>query len=135
MEADIQLDSIGLTHFSLIFFLLPEHWCFPGACLHNDPFWMPKCTRGPLVRQLHVQESPKPGPDQARKSLRNQLSAFLVDVFVTFYKQTDLKVKTQILQMHTNPTTLCWKSQKGLVKLILTSVLPVDEICLSYLFG
>ena len=84
MEADIQLDSIDLMHFPLILFLLPEHWCFPGACLHNDPFWMPKCTRGPLVRQLHVQESPKPGPDQARKSLRNQLSAFFVDVLSRF---------------------------------------------------
>ena len=81
------------------------------------------------------QESPKPGPDQARKSLRNQ-SAFFVDVFVTLYKQTDLKVKTQILQMHTNAYKsydLVLEITEGLAKLILT-ILPVDEICLCRIF-
>ena len=54
LEADIPLDSTGFMHVSLILFLFPEHLCFPGVCLHNDPLWMSKCTRRPWVRQPHV---------------------------------------------------------------------------------
>ena len=126
MEADIPWDSTGFMHVSLILFLFPEHLCFPGACLHNDPFWMPKCARRPLVRQLHVPRVTKARGRPREKEWRINLKHFL----------SSLQADRPESEGGSNPTN-AYKSYDFVLEIgkafstwYLPVFLPVDEICL-----